>query len=136
MNSQLPHQDVYVRLGLSPVHGIGVFAIRTIDESINIFANDRVELVWVERATLLDADLSEAERAFYHDFGISRGERIGCPVNFHNLTPGWYLNEPAPGESPNVRVDADLNFYARRTIAAGEELTVRYDEFSDPASLP
>jgi hypothetical protein len=134
MTSELPHHNVYVRLGLSPVHAIGVFAIRTIDEGINIFANDRVELVWVDKAALAGADLSEAERAFYRDFGISRGDRIGCPVNFHNLTPGWYLNEPAPGGSANVRVDADLNFYARRTISAGEELTVRYQEFSDAAA--
>jgi hypothetical protein len=131
MTSELPHDGVYVRLGLSRVHGIGVFAIREIGEGTNIFANDRVELVWVDKAALDDARLTDAERAFYHDFGISRGDKVGCPVNFHNLTPGWYLNEPAPGEEPNVTVDAELNFYARRLIRAGEELTVRYREFSE-----
>lgn len=131
MTSELPHHQVYVRLGLSRIHGIGVFAIREIDEGTNIFANDRVELVWVDKAALDDTGLSEAEHAFYRDFGISRGDRIGCPVNFHNLTPGWYLNEPAPGEDPNVTVDAELNFFARRLIRVGEELTVRYQEFSD-----
>lgn len=134
MTSELPHHDVYVRLGLSRVHGIGVIAIRDIREGTNIFANDRVELVWVDKAALDDARLTEAERAFYHDFGISRGDRIGCPVNFHNLTPGWYLNEPTPGDDPNVTVDADLNFYARRLISEGEELTVRYQDFSDAAA--
>jgi hypothetical protein len=134
MTSALPHHNVYARLGLSRVHGIGVFAIRTIDEGTNIFANDRVELVWVDKAELDDAGLSEAERAFYRDFGISRGDRIGCPVNFHNLTPGWYLNEPAPGDNPNVTVDAELNFYARRMIFEGEELSVRYQDFSDAAA--
>jgi hypothetical protein len=130
MTSELPHHDVYVRLGLSKVHGIGVFAIREIRKGTNIFANDRVELVWVDKAALDDAGLSEADRAFYRDFGISRGDSIGCPVNFHNLTPGWYLNEPAPGDQPNVTVDSELNFYARRRISEGEELTVRYQDFS------
>jgi uncharacterized protein len=131
MTADLPHSSVYVRLGLSRLHGIGVFAIRAIPAGTNLFANDRVELVWVDRSILDSAELTPAERRLYMDFGIARGDRIGCPVNFHNLTPGWYLNEPAPGGEPNVRVDTDLNFFARRDIAEGEELTVRYAEFSD-----
>jgi hypothetical protein len=125
----LPHEQVYVRLGLSAVHGIGVIAIRPIPEGTNLFANDTVELVWVEREAL--SGLSPAERSLYHDFGIARGDWIGCPVNFHNLTPGWYLNEPAEDEAPNVRVEPDLSFFAARNIAEGEELTVRYTDFSD-----
>src|SRR6478609_9938560 len=112
----LPHHGVYARLGISSTHGIGVFAIRDIPDGTNIFANDRVELVWINRADLEASNPSPAERQFYHDFGIARGDAIGCPVNFHNLTPGWYLNEPAPGIEPNVRVDADLNFFAARDI--------------------
>ncbi len=92
MAAELPHQSVYVRLGLSAAHGIGVFAIRDIPEGTNIFANDTVELVWVSRAELEASNPTAAERRLYHDFGIARGDRIGCPVNFHNLTPGWYLN--------------------------------------------
>ena len=42
----LPHEHVYVRLGASAIHGIGVIAIRHIPKGTNIFANDRVELVW------------------------------------------------------------------------------------------
>jgi uncharacterized protein len=134
MTADLPHSSVYVRLGISPRHGIGVFAIRKIPAGTNLFANDRVELVWVDRSIVDSAELTPAERRLYEDFGITRGDRIGCPVNFHNLTPGWYLNEPAPGEEPNVRVDAELNFFARRDIAEGEELTVRYAEFSEAPS--
>jgi hypothetical protein len=132
MSADLPHNAVYVRLGLSRVHGIGVFAIRPISEGTNLFANDTVELVWVDRSVVDSSDLTPAERQLYEDFGISRGHLIGCPVNFHNLTPGWYLNEPAPGEQPNVCVDAELNFLAVRDIAEGEELTVRYTDFSEP----
>lgn len=128
MPRPLPHENVYARLGISAVHGIGVFAIRPIPAGTNIFANDTVEMVWVDRAVV--AGLSEAERRFYHDFGVSRGDSIGCPVNFHNLTPGWYLNEPAPGEEANVAVDEALAFTARRDIARGEELSVRYADFS------
>ena len=130
--SELPHSSVYVRLGVSPIHGIGVFAIRPIPRGTSIFATDKVELVWVERRALERAELSPAERALYRDFGIARGPLVGCPVNFNNLTPGWYCNEPPPGEAANVDVDGELNFRANRDIAEGEELTVRYAEFSDP----
>jgi uncharacterized protein len=131
MTSNLPHEGVYVRLGLSAVHGIGVFAIRPIPAGTDIFANDLVPLVWVGKAELERAALTPAERAFYHDFGIARGDRIGCPANFHNLTPGWYLNEPAPGAEANVESTGRLDFIARRDIAEGEELTIDYAGFSE-----
>lgn len=88
--------------------------------------------MWAERAALEAADLLPEERRLYHDFGIARGSLIGCPVNFHNLTPGWYCNEPPAGTAPNVRVGSDFSFFACADIAAGEELTVSYAEFSDP----
>jgi hypothetical protein len=132
MSPELPHMAVYVRLGLSRINGIGVFAIRNIPKNTNIFANDRIEIIWVRRSDLDWENLSPAHRALYNDFGIARGEAIGCPVNFHNLTPGWYLNEPVAGSAPNVRVDSALNFFADRNIMENEELTVRYRDFSEP----
>jgi hypothetical protein len=128
--SGLPHDGVYVRLGLSSIDGIGVFAIRPIPQGTNIFANDAVQLVWVDKAELAATGLTPAERSLYEDFGIQRGDRIGCPVNFHNLTPGWYLNQPAPGAEGNVSSDESFNFTAARDIDEGEELTIRYLEFS------
>lgn len=134
MAVRLPHQGVYVRLGVSPIEGIGVFAIRPIPKGTDIFANDRVPLVWVNRAELEAAGPSEAERALYDDFGIRRGERIGCPANFNNLTPGWYLNEPTAGEAANVAADSRFAFTALRDIEEGEELTIDYSGFSDSGS--
>jgi uncharacterized protein len=136
MKAKLPHQGVWVRLGPSGVHGIGVFAIRPIPAGTDLFANDRLPLVWVSRAELERAGLSEAERAFYHDFGIGRGDEIGCPANFNTLTPGWYLNRPPPGGAANVRTDSSLVFTALRDIDEGEELTVDYSSFSDQDSPP
>ncbi len=129
--SFLPHDAVYVRLGASAIHGIGVFAIKPIPAGTNIFASDQVELVWIDRAALDAAELTPAERKLYHDFGVAEDGRIGCPVNFNNLTPGWYLNEPPAGSAPNVAAGPGLVFTARRDIAEGEELTLRYAEFSE-----
>jgi len=122
----MPHDNLYVRLGPSAIHGIGVFAIRSISEGTNIFANDRSELVWVAASDLETAALCPADRQFYHDFCIPVGNWLICPSHFDNLTPGWYCNEAPQGQDANVRVDADLNFLAARDIAAGEEVTVVY----------
>jgi uncharacterized protein len=134
MPPKLPHEGVYARLGLSAIHGIGVIAIRPIPRGTNIFANDFAEIVWVENSKLAAAGLTPAEQSFYHDFGIHGGDRIGCPSNFNSLTPGWYLNEPAPGEEPNVSSDEACNFTASRDIDEGEELTIRYLGFSQPSA--
>jgi SET domain-containing protein len=136
MAKNLPHQGVWVRLGLSAIHGIGVFAIRPIPAGTDIFASDSVPLVWVEEAELDRSGPSEAERSLYHDFGIRRGTRIGCPADFNNLTPGWYLNEPPPGGRANVVADARFAFTARRDSAEGEELTIDYEGFSDQGDGP
>ena len=133
MGSGLPHEGVYVRLGVSRVEGVGVFAIRPIPEGTNIFPSDRLPINWVSLADLEGAGLSDAEARFYQDFGIRQGDRIGCPQSFGNLTPSWYLNEPPEGADPNVRAAEDFSLFAARDIAEGEELLINYASFSDPA---
>ena len=49
---ELPHCAVYARLAVSPIEGVGVFAIRPIPAGTDIFGNDRVEIVWVDRSQL------------------------------------------------------------------------------------
>lgn len=121
-----------MRLGVSGVYGIGVFAIRAIARGTMIFANDQLPVAWIDKAALARAAPSAEEARLYHDFGINKGDRIGCPVNFNYLTPSWYLNAPPPGAEANVTTDAELNFRARRDIAQGEELWIDYAEFSEP----
>ena len=61
-----------------------------------------------------------------------RDGKLGCPANFNLLTVGWYVNEPAEGDEPNLQASADFSLVASRDIIAGEELTARYKTFSDP----
>jgi SET domain-containing protein len=121
-----------VRLGVSEVHGIGVFAIRPISEGTKIFPNDSQPIRWVDVETLDQSRPDESARRFYDEFGIRQGGRIGCPRTFENLTPGWYLNEPPEGGRANVRADPDFSFFASRDIKEGEELLIDYASFSEP----
>jgi hypothetical protein len=126
----LPHDGVWARIGRSDIHGVGAMAVRDIPTGTNVFANDQRALLWVPAEIVATLAPDTPERRFYEDFGIRDGERIGCPAHFDLLSVGWYCNEPAPGDSPNLHATADYELVAARDIAAGEELTVRYASFS------
>ena len=131
--AKLPHEEVYVRLGPSKVDGIGVFAIRPIAAGAPIFPNETRPIRWVGVEEVERSAPSAAARRFYEDFGIKRGDRIGCPQDFSELTPSWYLNAPPAGKAANVRAEEDFSFRAARDIEDGEELLIDYRSFSDGA---
>jgi hypothetical protein len=131
MTEELPHEGVYARLGVSEIAGVGAFAIHPIPKGTNVFANDQRSMNWID-ARLVDALPDDSpEKSLYLEFGVRQDDRVGCPANFNLLTVGWYLNEPREGEEPNLAVTRDYQMIARRDIAEGEELTVRYETFSD-----
>ncbi len=133
MNPALPHDHVYTRLAPSTIDGVGVFAIRPIPAGADIFPDDRSGVHWFDQAEIEAATNDPEIRRYYADFCVRKDGRYGCPVNFNSMTLGWYVNEPLPGEEPNVTVDDEYVFRARRDIRAGEELTVRYADFSAAA---
>lgn len=121
------------RLGVSNIHGIGVFAASDIPAGTNVFPADQAEIVWVPATLIDDPALSDFERSLYRDFAIRRGEQLGCPANFSLLTVGWYVNEARPGEPPNLEPSDVFDLVAARDIDAGEELTMLYSSFSKAA---
>ncbi len=87
-----PDAESFTRLKPSPIHGIGVFAIRDIPKGTNIFADDRSEMVWVDGAGIRRQ--SGEIRRLYDDFCVQENGKYGCPNGFNNLTVSWYINEP------------------------------------------
>jgi hypothetical protein len=128
-DSFLPDADCFTRLQSSPIHGVGVFAIRDIPKGANVFKDDHSEMIWIDREEVLRE--SGEIRRLYEDFCVLNGDKYGCPDGFNNLTPAWYINEPPKGQEPNVVCDDDYDFFAARDIRAGEELTVKYGTYSD-----
>jgi hypothetical protein len=134
MQSGLPHDGIYARLGVSEIEGVGVFAIRPIPVGTNVFPNDQRQLNWID-ASIADAlPKGSPEKSLYEEFGVRRDGKIGCPANFNLLTVGWYLNEPPAGAEANIAMTDTFQMVARREIAEGEELTIDYDTFSDSAA--
>jgi hypothetical protein len=76
-------------------------------------------MVWIEEREI--ARLPKEIKSLYTDFGVLKEGRYGCPISFNQLTPAWYLNDSKTGA--NVRCDANYDFFARRDIRVGEELT-------------
>ena len=120
-----------MRLGVSKIHGIGVFAQQLIKTGSNIFANDTRAISWVPASVLGDGSLNDFQRRLYEDFAIRRGDEPGCPANFNLLTVGWYVNEPAAGNEPNLIATTDFDLVASRDIKPGEELTILYSSLDN-----
>ena len=114
MSRPLPHNGVFVRLGVSDIHRIGVFAGQPVAAGANVFFNDTREISWVPRSLLADRSLDEFHRRFHEGFAIRRGDGFGCPANFNLLSPGWYVNEPARGAEPNLVPKANFDLVACR----------------------
>lgn len=125
-SKEMPHQDVYVRLAPSRIHGIGVFAIRNIPRNTAVFGHDDEPFTSVPESSV--KTLPTEMRRLYEDFCVLRRHRYLCPPNFNRLTVSWYLNHC---EQPNVRSDESLRFVSLRRIRKGEELTADYREYSE-----
>jgi SET domain-containing protein len=124
--NSLPHNGVFTRLGVSQIHGVGVFAIKKIKKNTLIFWGDNEPILWVEFNKIKNVTRPIME--LYKDFAIIKNKKYGCPPNFNLLTVSWYINH---SNSPNVKCDLDYNFYSIRNIKVGEELTVDYSTYSE-----
>ncbi len=126
-----PDDGAYTRLGASKIHGVGVFAIRSIRRGTRLFRGDDDGMIWVDAEAT--NRLSHEVKRQYDDFSILKNGRYGSPPSFNRLTPAWYINNSRA--NPNVRCDKDYEFFALRDIKRGEELTVDYLRYSDPAPV-
>lgn len=118
---ELPHSSVYCRLGVSSIHGIGVFAICDIQKGTSLFPQSTGEARMMVSEDVV-AKLSEEEKKLYEDFtSLKDGHHI-CPVNFNLMNVSWYLNH---SQEPNtVLIDGD--FFTMKAVKAGEELLFDY----------
>jgi SET domain-containing protein len=126
MAKRAPHDDVYARIGLSSIHGVGVIAIRNIPVGTLVFRGESERIVWVSRARL--RRLPKAIRDLYEDFAALSGAWLGVPPSLNRLSVGWYVNH---ADRPNLGAGDDGRFRSLRRIRKGEELTADYRTFAD-----
>jgi len=118
-------KETYVMLKPSPVHGIGVFAIRDIPKGCrDMFSKDNGEWIKVPIAEI--EALPEASKDLVETYCLYDEEHYYIPdYGFKKMDLVNYLNHSA---LPNVRSVNDGEFFEAITdIPAGQELLVNYE---------
>ena len=117
-------QGVYCHLAVSPLHGIGVFAIRTIPKGVeplrSLLRFSDIKFTHAEIKKLPPAVRREIEMFCYYDDDYVHVPRIG--LNGANMSV--YLNH---SKTPNVEFKKNGELVSLRSIKKGEELLMDYD---------
>lgn len=116
--------EVYCRLGISPVHGIGVFAIKDIPKG----AKPLVSLIKIKEYSFskreinkLSASVRKEIRMFcYYD----NDEYLIPSIGLNVMNMAFYMNH---SKTPNVKYLKNNDIVALRKIKANEELFFDYD---------
>ncbi len=116
--------ETYVALKGSPIHGIGVFAIRNIPKGCrNIFYKGVGE--WIKVPISEVEALPEHSRSLIETYCLFDEENYFVPeYGFKMIDPVIYLNHSA---NPNIiSINDGEEFESIIDIAAGQELLVNY----------
>jgi len=117
--------DVYCRLGVSKIAGVGVFALRDIAKGIHPLKT------WMSDKEL-DIDLSELKklpasvRKHVEMFCFYDDDKVSIPVcGMNTMNMAIYLNH---SKTPNLKFKRNGNLVALCDIKKNEELTIDYDK--------
>ncbi len=125
------HQDTYVMIKPSPLHGIGVFAIRDIPKGTrDLFSQGVGE--WIKLTIAEVEALPKHSRDLVENHCLFDEDHYYVPdYGFKLVDLVVYLNH---SDTPNViSINEGEYFVATRDIAAGEELLVDYGTIVDCA---
>jgi len=129
--------NIYCRIQRSPIHGIGVFAVRDIPKGTNPFVTYMdFDTIAVPKKEIMEnekipAAVKEMVKAFY----VIQNGNIYCDArSFNEINIAYFLNH---SDTPNLDVkemNEESVFTANRDIAPGEELTADYSAYGDSYS--
>ncbi|MBI1862741.1 SET domain-containing protein-lysine N-methyltransferase [Candidatus Microgenomates bacterium] len=120
---------LYVCAQPSPIHGIGVFAVRDIPKGVDPFQSnyeeDTIEFTRKELNHLPPRIMKMIEDYCAEDQGKYHIPTIG----FNPIELGRYINH---SKTPNTATDKDgWHFVTLKEIKAGEELVVDFHTYND-----
>ena len=116
--------DIYCRLGVSKVHGVGVFAVRPIPKGVKPF-NSLVRSKELKFSREEIESLPKGVRKQVEIFCYYEEDAFYLPsIGFNCVDMAIYVNH---SKKPNVRFKKDGALYAIKNIKKGEELMIDYD---------
>ena len=117
-------KEVYCRLGVSKVHGIGVFAIKPIPKGVNPLKS---------KLKFKDVPISHKELKSVPE-SVKKQMKIFCyfdkdkflvpSIGLNSMDMALYLNH---SKKPNVEFKKNDKLITLRAIKTGEELVMDYD---------
>ena len=117
--------EVYCRLGASPMHGVGVFSIRRIPKGINPL-NSRIRYKEVKSSRSELKQLPASVKKLLDIFCYYKDDVVHVPaIGMNAMDMALYLNH---SKTPNVRYLKGGAFETLRSIRSGEEITMDYDD--------
>ena len=117
-------EDIYCRLGVSKIHGVGVFAIRSIAKGVKPF-NSLLRSRELKFSRKELEELPKGVRKQLEIFCYYEGDTIYVPsIGLNCVDMAIYVNH---SKKPNLRFKKDGALYAIKNIKKGEELMIDYD---------
>lgn len=123
------HNDLYIRVQGSDIHGVGLFAIRDIPEGINPFQS-------IYQEEYIEFNKKELEhlpvdvKKLIHDYCAEENDKVWIPE--YGFNPTHLLRFINHSDTPNVKsVDDGTTFITTRKIKRGEELLSNYAHYDD-----
>lgn len=121
--------NIYCRLGVSKIHGVGVIAIRNIPKGFDPFSSPIPRARWIKCHKSELASMPAPVLNMIGDFFTYETDgSIWLPESgLNGIDVSFFMNT---SEQPNIEtVDGGINFVTMRQIKVGEELTVDYETF-------
>ena len=116
--------DVYCKLGVSPIHGIGVFALRDIPKGTKPL-NSMVSKKEIKFSRIELKKVPSSVRKHLASFCLVEKGRVFAPeIGMNAVNLSIYLNH---SKTPNLRFNEKDVLEAMRDITRNEELTIDYD---------
>ena len=137
MNNLIDHlkNDIYCRIGVSSINGVGVIAIKDIPKGTNPFKNlsnkkDKIIRLYDNNLQEIDSNVVKLVKDF---FGATDGP---CYIlyegpNYINIS--YYMNHsttPNLNIIPNINENEYCTFITNTFIRKGEELTINYYDYN------
>ena len=117
-------EEVYCRLGVSPIHGIGVFAVRTIEKGVDplrsLVSHKEISFTREELKDLPKGVRKQIEMFCYYD----DKEVLISTMGLNTMDYAIYINH---SKTPNLIMKKSGRFETLTKIRVGDELFMDYD---------
>ncbi len=129
--------DIYCRIGVSKINGVGVIAIKDIPKETDPFKHlsplkDKIIKLKKDDIKHLNQNVKQIIGDFFGSESKDRYDVLYYGPNYINIS--FYLNH---SNNPNLKIVSDdpthteyLKFKTNTTIKEGEELTINYSDYN------